>query len=405
MSGNEVMQAGIFNERLKSIFVDGVDGVKGVTDVMFEPDRPLRVRFGSMEWRDVEPERIYDEHEFNTILAGMLSVDGSEPNWHWPDDVKKAGGCLYPCYDNPVTIVELDGDAGTSVDVNYRVRGTIQRQRSGNFGVMLRCLQNIQSLVKLGLPEIEITEMMRRGPGLMLVTGPTGAGKSTTIAGMVDWFNNNRTANIVIFEDPIEYRHEEKRSRIITREIGVDVDSYSEGVAQVLRFVPDVIVLGEIRDAETMRAALRAGESGHFVIAQMHAPNAVGALRKALSYLSTPGEQLAFAGCLQGVLAQGLINSKQGVKLPVFELLDCDQEVAEGRVSVQSALQEAVLGKGEEAFKELSEALGKNMAGGKNSLPYANRLLSLVRDKQVDAKRALAFAPDRFLAKELLRLG
>lgn len=212
-----------------------------------------------------------------------------------------------------------------------RVRITVQRQKFGSgVGLMVRALRETPgSTAELGLP-VQVGAMTQANSGLVLVAGPTGSGKTTTVAAMVNEINESRHANIVTIEDPVEYVHERKKAIINQREIGVDVADFQSGVKDALRFVPDVIVIGEIRDAETMRAALRAAESGHLVLATMHAPSTTLACRKVLGYMSTPAESLSFATALVGVINQCLLVDADGKKHLAFEVLN--SRASQGKV-------------------------------------------------------------------------
>ncbi len=167
---------------------------------------------------------------------------------------------------------------------------------------------------EIGLPPT--TTMMLGNPrGLILVSGATGSGKSTTIASMIRHINETRNAHVVTVEDPIEYVYKGKRSFFSQREIGMDVSSYDVGVEDAMRQRPDVIVIGEIRDAKTAAAALRAGESGHLVIASLHANSAVGTISKIFSFFEPQeleAKRQILAGALVGIINQILIPKKNG---------------------------------------------------------------------------------------------
>lgn len=389
-------------------------GGSSITDVYIQPNMPFRGRVASQEWvQIVDPDRpgnlpiIYSSERFEAAMAAFFAKDDQRPNAQWKEEVVKAGGCAYPVFKMLVQeLSEVDG-VQKAVDRNYRVRGTLQKQNGGEYGLMLRCLREVpESLESIGLPPTVETLLEQRA-GLILVTGPTGAGKSTTIAAMVNDINSKRTANIVMIEDPVEYLHEPKMGVVITREVHTDVESYEKGVEQVLRFVPDVIGIGEIRDAATLRAAIRAGESGHLVIATMHAPTTTAAIRKAMGYLETPGEQMAFSGCLVGIIAQALIPKKSGGKALAYEILDArmsgDKEDGTS-TSVQSIISDIVSGKGEEPYTRLAQDLREGKGGGPLSSHFGVSLLGLVRSGEVTPLRAATVASDRVTIKQLMAM-
>ena len=164
------------------------------------------------------------------------------------------------------------GDAG-----RFRVSAFHQR---GNISLTLRLIPSkLFSFEDIGLPGI-VKSLCRRPRGIFLVTGPTGSGKTTTMATMIDYINRNFDKHIVTIEDPIEYYHQHHKSMVNQREVGVDVPSFSEALRRVLRQDPDVILVGELRDLETMEAALRAAETGHLVFGTLHTTSAQGTVTR-----------------------------------------------------------------------------------------------------------------------------
>ena len=154
-----------------------------------------------------------------------------------------------------------------------RFRVSVFKER-GNVGLVLRLIPNrLLSLQQIGLPE-QVRELLFKPRGLVLVTGPTGSGKSTTLASMINIINEQRDCHIITIEDPIEYYHPHKKAIVTQREIGHDVPSFSESVRRALRQDPDVILIGEMRDLETMQAAITAAETGHLVFATLHTTGA-----------------------------------------------------------------------------------------------------------------------------------
>lgn len=190
-----------------------------------------------------------------------------------------------------------------------RVRVTFYR-RNGHAEMSFRfCGDRIASREWLGLPE-KIDDLARRPNGLVLVTGPTGAGKTTTLNYMVDLINNERRCKIVTIEDPIEFVHENKRAIVVQQELLTDVRSFNRALVHVLRQDPDVIVVGEMRDYETISTALTAAETGHLVLATMHSPNVSHALERILGVFDGNAQRqiiLQLSNALQGIIAQDLL--------------------------------------------------------------------------------------------------
>jgi twitching motility protein PilT len=177
-------------------------------------------------------------------------------------------------------------DFGFAYGTEARFRVAVFRQR-GDVSVALRLIPNqLLSFEEIGLPPI-VKELVRRPRGLFIVTGPTGSGKTTTLATMVDFINQSLDRHIVTVEDPIEYYHYHKKSIVNQREVGVDVPSFSECLRRVLRQDPDVILVGEMRDLETIEAAIRAAETGHLVFATLHTTGAAGTISRVIDAFPT----------------------------------------------------------------------------------------------------------------------
>ena len=166
-------------------------------------------------------------------------------------------------------------DFGFAFGELARFRVSIFKQR-GNISMVLRQIPNDKlTPEQLGLPD-SVVEMVQRPRGLVLVTGPTGSGKSTTLASLINFINESHDHHIITIEDPIEFYHEHKKSTINQREVGVDVPSFAEAIRRALRQDPDVILVGELRDLETIQAAMSAAETGHVVFGTLHTNRAQG---------------------------------------------------------------------------------------------------------------------------------
>lgn len=205
-----------------------------------------------------------------------------------------------------------------------RFRVNVFRQR-GTIAMVVRHIKaKIPTFEELQLPEI-IKELALKKRGLILVTGTTGSGKSTCLAAMIDHINNEETCNVITVEDPVEYLHRDKKSIISQREIGVDTNSYENALRSALRQDPDVLLVGEIRDLETMQIALTAADTGHMVFATIHTTNATETIHRILSmYPPHQHEEvrLLLAECLVGIISLRLLPTRDGTsRVPAAEIL------------------------------------------------------------------------------------
>ena len=205
-----------------------------------------------------------------------------------------------------------------------RMRATLYR-RNGHPELSIRfCGDRIPTREELGLPP-KIDELARRPNGLVLITGPTGAGKTTTLNYMVDLINSERRCKIVTIEDPIEYVHDNKRAIVVQQEVLTDTRSFDRALIHVLRQDPDVIVVGEMRDHETISAALTAAETGHLVLATLHSPNVSHAFERITGVFEGSAQRqiiMQLANSLQGIIAQDLLPSADRCRrILAYELL------------------------------------------------------------------------------------
>ncbi len=214
-------------------------------------------------------------------------------------------------------------DFGFAFGDKARFRVSIFKQR-GNIAMVLRQIPtDMMSPEFLGVPEI-FTKLVMRPRGLILVTGPTGSGKSTTLASLVNFINERTDHHIITIEDPIEFYHYHKKSTINQREVGVDVPSFSEAIRRALRQDPDVILVGEMRDLETIEAAISAAETGHIVFGTLHTNSAQGTVNRIID--AFPGDlqdqiRTQLSTSLIGVLAQTLLPRIGGGRVASFESL------------------------------------------------------------------------------------
>ncbi len=205
-----------------------------------------------------------------------------------------------------------------------RVRATFYK-RNGHPEMSFRfCGERIATRTELGLPE-KIDDMARKPNGLFLITGPTGAGKTTTLNYLVDVINNERRCKIVTIEDPIEFVHQNKRAIVVQQEVLTDVRSFNRALIHVLRQDPDVIVVGEMRDSEAIATALTAAETGHLVLATMHSPSVAQAIERVVGVFDGNAQRqivMQLANSLQGIIAQELLPAADRTRrILAYELL------------------------------------------------------------------------------------
>jgi len=225
------------------------------------------------------------------------------------------------------TIREIDA-AYVSRGVRFRLNAFLERGRvSAAFRMVSTQIPNFEAL---GLPPV-LARLSNMYNGLVLVTGPAGSGKSTTLAAVVDWINRNRRAHVVTIEDPIEYYHNDIHSFVSQREVGTDTQSFAEALRQALRQDPNVIMVGEMRDTETILTAVTAAETGHLVLSTLHTPNTVQSIDRILDTFSGDQQKqirMLLSSCLRGVVSQKLLQRIDGKgRVPAVEVLVCTSTV------------------------------------------------------------------------------
>lgn len=214
-------------------------------------------------------------------------------------------------------------DFGFAFGDQARFRVSVFRQR-GKVAMVLRQIPvDLYTMDQLKLPEI-FKKIIQRPRGLVLVTGPTGSGKSTSLAAMIDYLNDNVDHHIITIEDPIEFQHNHKKSTINQREVGTDVTSFSEAIRRALRQDPDVILVGEMRDLETIEAAITAAETGHIVFGTLHTSSAAGTINRIIDVFPTNQQdqiRTQLASAIIGILSQQLLKKVGGGRVAAFETL------------------------------------------------------------------------------------
>lgn len=261
----------------------------------------------------------------------------------------------------------------------YRVNAYKQR---GSVAIALRLVgTQVPSAESLGIPH-SVIDLYQRKRGLVLVTGPTGSGKSTTLAAIIDKINNNREAHVITLEDPIEYLHQHKLSMVNQREIGLDSQSYASALRAALREDPDVILVGEMRDFETISVAITAAETGHLVLSTLHTIGAASTVDRVIDVFPPHQQQqvrVQFANVLEAVISQQLIPNADGTgRVAAFEVLHANH-------AVRNLIREG-------KSHQLMTVMQTNRKLGMIAMDEA--IMQLYREQKITKEQAIQFAQD-----------
>ena len=274
----------------------------------------------------------------------------------------------------------LDYDCSWGIPGVGRFRVNIMKQRGSPMIVMRSIPIEIPSTSDLGLPPM-VDKIANHERGLILVTGVTGSGKSSTMAAMIDWMNKNKALHIVTLENPIEFLHRDNKSSISQRGIGTDTESFVSGLRAVLRQDPDVILIGEMRDKTTIETALKAAETGHLVVSTLHTKNATQTISRIIAAFP-PEEQdlirIRLAESLQAVLSQRLVQKKDGGRVAAMEIMPVT-------ATIRDCIRDPV------RMDDISNLIadGKDHYG---SQTFDQHLMDLVKSGVVDFQLAMAAA-------------
>jgi len=282
----------------------------------------------------------------------------------------------------PARIQELEANGELNMAVaiegagNFRISAMRQR---GTYAVVVRHIASvIPGFDELNLPDILKTLIMEKR-GLILMVGATGAGKTTTLASMLDYRNEHASGHILTVEEPIEFTYTNKRSLVNQREVGSDTQSLQTALKNALRQAPDVIQIGEIRDRETMTAAIAYAQSGHLCVATLHANNSYRALNRILSFYPVevrPTLLGDLGSALRAIVSQRLLRTPQGARVPALEVM------------LNTALVAELIEKGD--FSGVKEAMEKSMAEG--SQTFEEDIARLVIEERITREEGLAHA-------------
>lgn len=271
---------------------------------------------------------------------------------------------------------ELNISRGVTNLGNFRINAFWQRN---SVSIVMRFIQSeIPTLDSLGLPTI-LSDVVMEKRGLVLVVGSTGSGKSTTLASMIDHRIRNRSGHVLTVEDPIEYLFSHAKSVVNQREVGIDTHSWHEALRNAMRQAPDCILIGEIRDRETMQAALAYAQTGHLCLATLHANNAYHALNRIVNFFPLENRSLLYLDLsvsLRSILSQRLVRQPNGKRIPAVEILMNTRHMAD------------LIERGE--LNGIKEAMEQSLAPG--SQTFEQDLFHLYSDKVISLDEALANA-------------
>jgi twitching motility protein PilT len=319
------------------------------------------------------------------ISGSMVPIEG--PNLT-PLDTEKLVLSISP--DHHVQNLKLNGgsDFGFAYLEKARFRVSILKAK-GSWGLVLRQIPNrMFGLREIGLPD-KVKELLYRPRGLILVTGPTGSGKSTTLASMVNYINENRDGHIITIEDPIEYYHDHKQCIVTQREIGVDVPSFSEAIRRALRQDPDIILVGEMRDLETIEAAISAAETGHLVFGTLHTNGSAKTIDRIVDAFPANMKEMIrtqLASSIVAVISQVLCKKTGGGRIAGFEIMI-------NTTSIASLIRE------NKTFRITSDIqTGANLG----MITMDMHLMSLVNRETISPDEALEKAQDPLVMREKL---
>jgi twitching motility protein PilT len=321
------------------------------------------------------------------IDGKLYPVEGKERLL--PDDTKE----LVKLVASEDSLAKLDEDG--QIDMSYslpgvgRFRVNIYKQR-GSYSMAIRSVPlEIPTIDELDLPDI-IKDLSLKKRGLMLVTGPTGSGKSTTLAAMINHINENKNCHILTLEDPIEYLHKHGTSIVNQREIGHDSSTYAKALRAALRQDPDVILIGEMRDLETISTAITAAETGHLVLSTLHTVGAVSTVDRIIDVFPPNQQQqirIQLSNVLQGVVSQQLLKKKdvEG-RRAAMEIMICNP-------AIRNHIREG----------KTHQILSSMQTGGRfGMITMDNYILKMYRENLISRESALTSAIDQVYVSRVL---
>jgi twitching motility protein PilT len=283
----------------------------GVSDLVFSPGRPPQVeRYGHLEAVNIDGLSVLRAADTAALAIDLIA--GNEVHLH---ALRDQGAC----------------DLSYALPDGFRFRVNVFRQR-GTFAIVMRLIADrVPTLRELGLPRV-LEDVITLKNGIVLVTGPTGSGKSTTLAAMIDGINESRAEHIVTIEDPIEFLHRHKKGTVHQRELHSDTPTFAAALRSALRQAPKVILVGEMRDRETIEIALTAAETGHLVLSTLHTIDASKTVDRIIGSFDLADQErirVRFAASFRYIISQRLLPRKEGGRMAIIELLKATMRTRE----------------------------------------------------------------------------
>lgn len=343
--------------------------LKGAADIFLIPGMPLAYRIGGRIIYQSE-EKIFPKESENIVM-----------------DIYKLAGNR----EMDKVLVHGDDDFSMAIPGVSRFRTNVFRQR-GSLAAIIRVITfDLPDFRKLHIPE-QVIEVARMTKGFVLVTGPAGSGKSTTLACIIDEINRSRNVHVITLEDPIEYLHRHNQSVVTQREIGIDTDSYVAGLRAALRQAPDVILMGEMRDEETIKTAITAAETGHLMISTLHTVGAANTIDRMIDNFPPSQQQQIRAQLsmvMQAVISQQLIPALDGTVVPAFEIMFFNN-------AIRNLVREAKV-------HQIDNIIATSQEEGMVTMD--NSLLKLYRDGLISRENAAIYSNNsELMEKKLARL-
>ncbi len=351
------------------------------------------------------------EFDINSFLAKAISIGASDVHLHSDERpiIRKDGKIIKidmpKLSENEINsilnimvpkTVRTRANSAFDLDFSYEIKGlsrfrvNLSRQLGKSAVVIRNIPYTIKGIEDLNLP-LSIEQFARLNNGIVLITGPTGSGKSTTIASLIDYINTNYPKHIITIEDPIEFIFTSKKSIISQRQVEIDTPSFPDGVKYAMRQDPDVILIGEIRDRETVESALKASETGHLVFATLHTNDAVQTINRIVNMFDPQDRQYIrgqLASTLRGTVAQKLVANKTGEgRIPACEVLVATPTIKDFIIKDELEQIYTLVKKG-----SFNEMLTMNMS-----------LFKLAQDGQITEEEALNQTDDKNELKQMFR--